>query len=359
MSRKKKKIHFINPMTEVAGSELRVIELYRQLKDVADVTVWSEWDNVDPALAREVPIRPLRPRRGQFPLTGTLVFVGFWFHVGRWAWVSLAHRRIILCNTMPYRPRFLLERRRRISCGGLWPLEFAYAGAEVARAIGLPGPILPSPIDLQHFKPGTEPRSKAGFRVGRVSRDHLDKHHEGSPALYLRLIAAGCTVKIMGGTLLRKWIPDPPPGLELLPLCAEDNAAFIRGLDCFLYRTNDCWFETFGRVVFEALACGVPVVAHRRGGYAHFLRDGDDVLLFDTDEEAFNLVLRLKDDTALRARLSRNGRRRVEQMYSTTALAAVTQYFLNGDREQLDRESTAAPPANPSGVSDGIETTAS
>jgi Glycosyl transferases group 1 len=328
----KKRIHLINPMAEVAGSEMRVVELYKMLKPVADVTVWSEWDP-DPSLARAVPIRPLRPRRGQFPLTGTLVFVGFWFHVGRWVWLSLASRRIILCNTMPKRRNFFDSMCQRVSCRGIWPVEFAYAGVEVARAIGMPGPILPSLIDLARFSPRQESPRRDSFRVGRMSRDVVDKHHEESPALYRRLISAGCTVRIMGGTTLRKWIPDPPAALELLPLGAEDGATFLRELDCFIYRTNDEWFETFGRVVFEAMACGLPVVAHRRAGYSHFLRDGQDVLLFDTDEEAFTLVMRLKTDASLGARIARNARSRVEEMFSPSSLAAMTRYFVTGGSE--------------------------
>lgn len=325
----KSKIHLINPMKEVAGSEMRVVELYNMLKGVANVTVWTEWDP-DPSLARTIPIRLLRPRRGQFPRTGTLVFIGFWFHVGRWTWASLARRRIILSNTMPRRPEFFVSMRDRVSCRGLWPVEFAYAGVEVARAIGLPGPVLPSPIDLSRFKPRGETSRNSHFTVGRMSRDVVDKHHEGAPALYQSLISAGCSVRIMGGTVLRDWIPDPPARLELLPRCAEDAATFIQGLDCFVYRTNDNWFETFGRVVFEAMACGLPVVAHRRGGYSHFLHDGEDALLFDSDEEAFRLVMRLKTDAAFRARIARNARRRVEEMHSAGALAAMTRYFLTG-----------------------------
>ena len=302
---RRKKIHLINPMREVAGSEMRVVELFKMLKDTADVTVWSEWCP-DPTLARAIPIQQLSPRRGQFPLTGTLVFVGFWFHVGRWAWLSLAHRRIVLCNTMPKRPEVFAQMRKRVSCQGVWPVEFAYSGVEVAQAIGLPGPILPSPIDLTRFKPHDDTSRGGNFTVGRMSRDVLDKHHEGAPALYRRLISSGCTVRIMGGTILRNWIPEPPTGLELLPRSAEDSATFMRGLHCFIYRTNDNWFETFGRVIFEAMASGVPVVAHRRGGYAHFLKDGENALLFDTDEEAFMLVMRLKADATLRARIAHN-----------------------------------------------------
>lgn len=345
--RGRKKIHLINPMTEVAGSELRVVELYNILKEVAEVTVWSEWVP-DPSLSRAVQIRRLRPRRGQFPLTGTLVFVGFWFAVGRWAWLSLARRRIILCNTMPKQPDFFGIMCKRVSCGGIWPVEFAYSGFEVARAIGLPGPVLVSPIDLERFRPRKEGFCGGTFRVGRVSRDVVDKHHEGAPALYRRLISAGCTVRIMGGTILRKWIPDPPLGLELLPLCAEDSAAFMQGLDCFLYRTNDRWFETFGRVIFEAMACGLPVVAHRRGGYSQFLHDGEDALLFDTDEEAFQLVMRLRSDAALRARIARNARSHVEKMYSSSVLGDMTRYFLAGKESGSGSGSSSA--GRPSGT---------
>lgn len=309
------------------GSEWRTVELYRMLKERADVTIWSEWDP-HPSLTRQVPIRRIRQHLGQFPVYGTLVFVGFYFFVGRWAQLSLARRRIIVCNTLPTDLRNYRTMRRKISCHGLRAVEVAYAGTEVAQAIGEPGEIMPSPIDLVRFRPRPERRRTDGFRIGRVSRDNMEKHHEGAPALYRRLVSAGCTVRVMGGTVLRPWIPEPPAGLELLPSDSEECAAFLQDLDCFLYRTNDSWFETFGRVIFEAMAMGLPVVAHRRGGYVRFLNDGEDILLFDTDEEAFDLLMRLKSTPELRARIGGNARRRVEEMYSPANLAGRIDYFL-------------------------------
>lgn len=324
---RRKQIHLINPMQSIGGSESRTADLYQILKESADVTVWSEWDP-EPSLARRVPIRQIRLRSGAFPLQGTLVFVGFYFSVGRWAQISLARRRIIVCNTLPNDLRNFRVMRRRISCRGLRSVEVAYAGAEIARAIGEPGPIFPSPIDLTRFRPGREMSPARGFRVGRVSRDELGKHHTGAPELYRRLVSSGCTVRIMGGTVLRKWIPEPPDALELLPSSAMDCATFLQELDCFLYRTNDNWFEAYGRVIFEAMATGLPVVAHRRGGYSNFVNDGDNILLFDTDDEAFELVMRLKSDRELRERIGRNARARVEEIYSRATLAQMTEYFL-------------------------------
>lgn len=43
------------------------------------------------------------------------------------------------------------------------------------------------------------------------------------------------------------------------------------------------WVEAFGNVVIEALACGVPVIAYRRGGPAEIVRDGKSGWLVEPD----------------------------------------------------------------------------
>jgi UDP-glucose:tetrahydrobiopterin glucosyltransferase len=43
------------------------------------------------------------------------------------------------------------------------------------------------------------------------------------------------------------------------------------------------WVEAFGNVVMEALACGVPVIAYRRGGPAEIVRDGETGWLVEPD----------------------------------------------------------------------------
>lgn len=43
------------------------------------------------------------------------------------------------------------------------------------------------------------------------------------------------------------------------------------------------WVEAFGNVVIEALACGVPVIAYRRGGPAEIVQDGKTGFLVEPD----------------------------------------------------------------------------
>jgi UDP-glucose:tetrahydrobiopterin glucosyltransferase len=43
------------------------------------------------------------------------------------------------------------------------------------------------------------------------------------------------------------------------------------------------WIEAFGNVAIEALACGVPVIAYRRGGPAEIVKDGETGFLVELD----------------------------------------------------------------------------
>jgi UDP-glucose:tetrahydrobiopterin glucosyltransferase len=43
------------------------------------------------------------------------------------------------------------------------------------------------------------------------------------------------------------------------------------------------WVEAFGNVAIEALACGVPVIAYRRGGPAEIIKDGKTGFLVEPD----------------------------------------------------------------------------
>jgi len=166
--------------------------------------------------------------------------------------------------------------------------------------------VLESPIDVQRFRPVGVAR-KRGFTVGRLSRDIRSKHHDDDPALWRALAEAGCTVRLLGARCLEPELSGIA-NIELLPAGAEDPAMFLRTLDCFVYRTSDSWFEAYGRVVLEAMATGLPIVASARGGYAEHLVDGVNALMFRDTAHACEQVLALRDAPARAAALGARAR---------------------------------------------------
>ncbi|MFC5701975.1 glycosyltransferase family 4 protein [Cohnella faecalis] len=67
--------------------------------------------------------------------------------------------------------------------------------------------------------------------------------------------------------------------------------------------------ETFGNVVLEAMACGVPVIGADGGAVPDTIRDGENGLLCESGNAAAfaDALVRLYEDASLRARLSAAG----------------------------------------------------
>jgi glycosyltransferase involved in cell wall biosynthesis len=66
-----------------------------------------------------------------------------------------------------------------------------------------------------------------------------------------------------------------------------DKAAFLGGAVALLNPID--WPEPFGLVMAEALACGTPVVARRRGSVTEVITDGVTGLIGETDDELADL----------------------------------------------------------------------
>jgi glycosyltransferase involved in cell wall biosynthesis len=84
----------------------------------------------------------------------------------------------------------------------------------------------------------------------------------------------------------------------------EDLADHYAAADIFAFSSLT---ETFGNVVLEALASGLPVVALRAGGVGDIVRSGENGFLLEPDQppEAFaRTLLALVDDASLRRRLA-------------------------------------------------------
>jgi glycosyltransferase involved in cell wall biosynthesis len=76
--------------------------------------------------------------------------------------------------------------------------------------------------------------------------------------------------------------------------------------------------EAMGRVLLEAMAAGKPVVASRVDGIPHYIRHGENGLLFESEnvEDLARQLLRVLTDLDLAYRLGRTGMERVRERWT-------------------------------------------
>ena len=100
---------------------------------------------------------------------------------------------------------------------------------------------------------------------------------------------------------------------QLLPF-ASDPRMVYRALDLFVLASHS---ETFGMVLQEALAMGLPAVGTNSGGVPEIITDGHTGLLIEpkSPQAIADAVVRLYRDEQLRARLAHAGRDFAVQAY--------------------------------------------
>ena len=319
--------HFPAPW---GGAEHRIYELFALLHHQAAVRVWSPC-SVSDDVARQVPVQIVDPAKGKFPKGGNLLIVGGFFPVGEW--ISRGNfERVILLHNSPFHRKFKRTLRSVTKqAPGRVELEFAsewlmnrFGAKQGRRQISL--------VDLSEFRP-RDSKSIDKFVVGRHSRDSIEKHHRNSLRTYRKLSEAGFEVRVLGGSILSNRI-GPLPGLELLPENTEKPSEFLRGLDCFYYRTSYSFPEAHSRAVTEALLTALPVVAHRRGGYVDFIEHGKSGFLYRTESEAIEYILALKDDPELASKVGRAGRETILSVLGSEARGELCAHLLRGSNPE-------------------------
>ena len=203
--------------------------------------------------------------------------------------------------------------------------------------------VIPCGVDLEHFSPdGNREERRRRFRVLSVGRLVPRKGVGTVIEAVGRLAGDGLDVELVvvgGGGGPADGTPDPE--LERLAGIARDTGAAahveLRGQVPQarlpeLYRSADVvvcapWYEPFGIVPLEAMACGVPVVASSVGGLIDSVVDGATGRhVPPRDVEAVADAVRgLLLDEPLRRALGANGRSRMASRYSWSRIAADTE----------------------------------
>ena len=181
--------------------------------------------------------------------------------------------------------------------------------------------ILPRGLDTGLFHPSKKDPSfwvKRGLRdgetgvlyVGRVSRE---KNLDLLAACFRRLQAGGVRVRplIVGdgpySTMMKELLPE---AITTGSLHGEELAISYASADFFVFPSTT---DTFGNVVIEAQASGLPVIVSDIGGPRDLVEDGVDGLITKgLDLDALTAAVKLlAGDEVLRARMGEASRGRV------------------------------------------------
>lgn len=296
-------IHIIAPFILANGGDWQAIDLYLQYSKTHRVTLWSP-QTPNQRLKAQYPIQEIKPYSGQSPSTGTLIICGARTEIGHW--YEHAHFDKIILKHNLVSPTVLYKALNRLTLKDKQSVEIIYDSEMVKKIAGLAGKVVHHIPHAERFKPIVKNSydQLESFTVGRISTDVLSKHHHTDPKVYRALADLGIQVKVVGGTCLTPWVSQNQyqhANISLLPMLPQAEVAQgYNTLDCFYYRTPSLVREAFGLVVIEAMLSGLPVVCHRNGGYAEVIQHGVNGFLFDTENEAIELISLLKNNANLR-----------------------------------------------------------
>jgi glycosyltransferase involved in cell wall biosynthesis len=229
----------------------------------------------------------------------------------------------------------------------------AIAGSEEARAVwrakNFAGPMAVIPqfgVDLEVFRPvARAPVEGRPFVVGYAGRLVRDKGvdlllraaAELRPEIHLRIVGGGPEAGVLHRLAEALGLSARVTWRPLVP--SVQMPAELAQLDCLVLpsRTRPNWKEQFGRVLIEAMACGVPVIGAESGEIPNVI--GEAGWLFpEGDAPALAARLRqLWQQPEARASLGALGRQRAQALYSQRHVAEQTVAFY---RDLMNRPGT-------------------
>jgi len=89
---------------------------------------------------------------------------------------------------------------------------------------------------------------------------------------------------------------------------SQDVAKFYAGFDIFVHRNQEGTIDSWGRIVSEAMASGLPVVTENIGGPAEQVDHGVNGYLCNNDNEFVQHILELARDPSLRHKMGMKAR---------------------------------------------------
>lgn len=186
--------------------------------------------------------------------------------------------------------------------------------AMLERATGIETFIMSRGIDTQLFSPARRSMSDGVFRFGYVGRLRPEKSVRFLVEVERAFIASGkgnFRFLIVGDGSEREWLEANMTRADFTGvLRGEALAEAYANMDLFLFPSRT---DTFGNVVLEALASGVPAVVTDGGGPKFIVADGVNGVVTKTNDEFIKAVLALMNDATRRAAFRTEARRLAQE----------------------------------------------
>jgi phosphatidylinositol alpha 1,6-mannosyltransferase len=187
-------------------------------------------------------------------------------------------------------------------------------------ATGRPCFLMPRGVDTELFTPAKRPSRSADspITLGFVGRLSIEKNITHLAAIHDQLLAQGITnfrFLIIGQGDEEQWLRDRMPQADFAGvLRGEALAEAYASMDIFVFPSHT---DTFGNVVLEALASGVPAIVTPDGGPRYIIHDTADDLATGRivpDEQFTAVIAALISDPAAHTRM-----RQAARAYALTA----------------------------------------
>ncbi|HEX3049538.1 MAG TPA: glycosyltransferase [Aggregatilineaceae bacterium] len=216
--------------------------------------------------------------------------------------------------------------------------DYAIMGTDSAvhvwRAKGYRGPLAVIPqfgVDPAIYAPPERPRQGGTFKVGYAGRLVPEK------GVHLLLDALASLegiwqLDIAGDGPEKGALREQAKRLQIADrvffasIPAARMPAFYQSLDVFVLPslTRPNWKEQFGRVLIEAMACGVPVIGSSSGDIPSVIGDAGLIFAEGQSDDLADCLRRLLRDPDLRRTLALQGRQRVLDNYTQAQIASQT-----------------------------------
>lgn len=179
----------------------------------------------------------------------------------------------------------------------------------VQRASGRPGFLMRRGVDTVLFDPAKRTHSGPTLRIGCVGRLSVEKNIHFLTNIERHLLAHGVTdfkICIIGDGAERDKLARDLRHAEFAGvLRGEALSRAYADLDIFVFPSRT---DTFGNVVLEALASGVPAVVTASGGPKFIIHDGETGFVAADDDAFLAQTLALASDPGLRRKMATQAR---------------------------------------------------